>query len=244
MTNSNDSRTRFYETQVPGNMARPRIAILYLCSAAMMFFPLSGSAEADIPAGVGFEAYQFPLHLNLGWSVDPNNTYKTGTPTWVNSYTIDIPNVAIPTNVKTVWLELDFGVGAKLPPPPTVSLYVPDQYSATITNNQGVVSTGPNDGEGTTSIEASPAINTITGSMTYMWTINPQPGDEQIILPSSWTFGTNSGGATEEEVAYNCVPEPSTLVLATIGAVGGLAYGWSRRRKQKRQRPGPPDAIE
>ncbi len=35
-------------------------------------------------------------------------------------------------------------------------------------------------------------------------------------------------------------PEPTSFVLAGIGAMGGLAYGWSRRRDRRRLRPVQP----
>jgi hypothetical protein len=41
------------------------------------------------------------------------------------------------------------------------------------------------------------------------------------------------------------VPEPPTHILWVIGLAGTVAYGWRRRREQRRQRPvGPPEAIE
>ena len=41
------------------------------------------------------------------------------------------------------------------------------------------------------------------------------------------------------------MPEPPTDILLVIGSAGTMAYGWRRRREQRRQRPvGPPEAIE
>ncbi len=47
-------------------------------------------------------------------------------------------------------------------------------------------------------------------------------------------------------VPQSAVPEPSTLVLASMSLTAGLAFTWSRsRRAQRRQRPvGRPDAPE
>jgi hypothetical protein len=40
-------------------------------------------------------------------------------------------------------------------------------------------------------------------------------------------------------------PEPPTHILWVIGSVGTVAYGWRRRREQRRQGPvGPPEEIE
>jgi hypothetical protein len=41
------------------------------------------------------------------------------------------------------------------------------------------------------------------------------------------------------------MPEPPTNILFVIGTAGTIAYGWRRRREQRRQRPvGPPESIE
>ncbi len=41
-----------------------------------------------------------------------------------------------------------------------------------------------------------------------------------------------------------CMPEPRTDIILVIGSAGTIAYGWRRRREQRRQRPvGPPEAI-
>ncbi len=53
---------------------------------------------------------------------------------------------------------------------------------------------------------------------------------------TSWSFESTS-----------CVgmPEPRTDILLVIGSAGTIAYGWRRRREQRRQRPvGLPEAIE
>jgi hypothetical protein len=45
----------------------------------------------------------------------------------------------------------------------------------------------------------------------------------------------------------SCVgmPEPRTDIILVVGSAGAMAYGWRRRREQRRQRPvGPPEAIE
>ena len=54
------------------------------------------------------------------------------------------------------------------------------------------------------------------------------------------------GISKELVVSPSAVPEPSSLWMAGIAISAGLAYGWSRhRRDQRRQRPvGPPDATE
>lgn len=88
----------------------------------------------------------------------------------------------------------------------------------------------------------------------------PTSSTSQIILsnPANATFidfdtnwSTISGEAWFEEMNFGsrldagdghwtisgAVPEPSTAILAVVGAVSGMAYGWSRhRREQRRQR--------
>jgi hypothetical protein len=49
----------------------------------------------------------------------------------------------------------------------------------------------------------------------------------------TWTWGT---GSHADFFTLLIVPEPSSVVLASIGAVGAfLAYGWSRHRRQQRR---------
>ncbi len=51
-----------------------------------------------------------------------------------------------------------------------------------------------------------------------------------------WTF---------ESTTCVGMPEPPTHILWVIGSAGAIAYGWRRRRAQRRQRPvGSPEAIE
>ena len=49
----------------------------------------------------------------------------------------------------------------------------------------------------------------------------------------------------ESTSCVGMVPEPPTNIAFVIGSAGALAYGWRRRREQRRQQPvGPPEAIE
>jgi hypothetical protein len=56
---------------------------------------------------------------------------------------------------------------------------------------------------------------------------------------------TRNGAVAGTSWTFTPAPEPPTAILLVIGMGGAIAYGWRRRREQRRQRPlGPPEAIE
>ncbi|NQU20164.1 MAG: PEP-CTERM sorting domain-containing protein [Candidatus Nealsonbacteria bacterium] len=63
-----------------------------------------------------------------------------------------------------------------------------------------------------------------------LYNFNDPPGSTTVLDESPFgrtgTLGVGFGGATSPTL----VPEPFTLILLTIGAVGLLAYGWRRRK--------------
>ncbi len=88
----------------------------------------------------------------------------------------------------------------------------------------------------------------VTQNAIAIISINPQTSDVLAIPFSSSSFSSTNPEAwiientTDQGFGYwsvsitTTVPEPSTAVLAMIGAVSGLAYGWSRHsRGQRRQ---------
>ncbi len=81
--------------------------------------------------------------------------------------------------------------------------------------------------------------------MSFVWTaISPTlpPPPFPPITDSGAGQALNSGIT----ITIYDVPEPSTAAVAVIGVVCGLAYGWTRhRRDQRRPRPvGPPNATD
>jgi len=54
----------------------------------------------------------------------------------------------------------------------------------------------------------------------------------------TWTWGTGAHAdslTVQIGPATTAVPEPSTAIVAVLGAVAFITYGWSRRRRQQRR---------
>jgi hypothetical protein len=68
-----------------------------------------------------------------------------------------------------------------------------------------------------------------------LYSFNLMTGQQTLIGSFASTITSGNGISGLATYAATAVPEPSTAVLASIGAVGCLAYGWSRHRRDKRR---------
>jgi hypothetical protein len=107
-----------------------------------------------------------------------------------------------------------------------ITLAQPPLMDETATENTFLF--GPDLSNGGTSIEYDRVTAPFSSSGIY---VSPTAGT------SDWIF-SNTGGplSGHDPWLIATVPEPSAAILGVIGAVSGIAYGWScRRRAQRRQ---------
>ena len=134
-------------------------------------------------------------------------------PIWEDETTVQIGNLAFENMKKEVYLLVDYYdrvVGRESQE--QILLQVEDPA-------QGTLDLDP------TSVEAS----LDGGQLLFTWLLDFQPGWENIIFPDN-RYSTLSGNVKDWNVATDCVPEPSSIVLLIVGAISAMAYGWRRRR--------------
>ena len=67
----------------------------------------------------------------------------------------------------------------------------------------------------------------------YEFSVEPNPQWEEIYLKFDWDPAHDPSAYVDQVVIDTwCIPEPSTLVLLSAGAVGLLACAWRRRRRR------------
>jgi hypothetical protein len=83
-------------------------------------------------------------------------------------------------------------------------------------------------------------LNTTTDSFIRQWSAGLLAGTTGVLVgftsdapPTFVSASIQDGGTSAIGTAVGpvTVPEPSSAITAMLGAVGGLAYGWSRRRR-------------
>ncbi len=201
---------------------------------------LAGLAAADIPAYVDFWAEQTAQYHPLGnpnpWTIH-KNLYGYVAPVWnaVQPYSeLTIDNQYVSTNYKELWLEIHLD---------EVLAEVPFDVEVTADTTQGPVSITAAPVDFSTDLVGG------TTTITWMWTLNPQPGweklafvGENIVDDVSYLYDLNVGQffydmakgphITSIEVGTFCVPVPGSLLLCGVG-LGFI--GTVRRFRRPRQ---------
>jgi hypothetical protein len=168
--------------------------------ASLLLFPSVNCSLADITEPVD---YHIAWTNSAGPWVVIKNDLGYGNPIWTNGNSeVWIDNIETPDYDKTVWLEVDYVSQTYFPTNPII---LSSQLGAII---------------------SSPTITTNSASLTWMWTIDPQPAWEMIAFPDASYI--NLTGINRIDIATRCIPEPSTMVLVSLG-LAGLAFATHRR---------------
>jgi hypothetical protein len=178
---------------------------LFLLVAVVAVNLLATDAQANIVEPVD---YWYRWGDGPGWQLIKDER-GYGIPSWLDTQKVEIPNIEMPPPwQKTVWVELYWDDPIFRPSdPPNVELWYP-----------GGLREPPD--------QAIPEIR----EWTLVWRLPVQPEYEHIDFdnPGYYHLGDPAYPRYIDFATY-CIPEPSTLVLLSIGAIGLLAYAWRRR---------------
>jgi hypothetical protein len=183
---------------------------------------LATPVTADIIPPVDYHAYITAEGLNSNdWQVVTNTLGVTDVPTInpveiqnVLTYVINVQNVSKPAPwYKQFWFEIDWVSPTGLIPP--------DAELNTITARTA---------DGYRVVADGWSKNANTNSVTWQWTITPQPAYEEVLVPAALmaVYGPN---VARIDVASRCVPEPTTVISLVSGlvAVGLVCLRRARR---------------
>jgi len=193
-----------------------RIALLVMVLSLM----LPVVATADIIGWVSTYDYHAYYTPTGGWT-ETKDVYGYLPPHWETTGgrdVIAIDNIQVDTNVKYVWLEIDFvNQPNVLPTLDILGHLVPPG------GNSVVVAYPPVERDAGT-----------TWNVTWKWLLIPQPDEEKIYFPGlGWSAFTPVGfpEIAGMEVATYCVPLPATAWMG-LSAMGCLMafYGWRKAR--------------
>jgi hypothetical protein len=180
-----------------------------LLVAGLLMLPAVNSLLADLPDDALLD-YHIAWTNSAGqWDVI-KNLYGYDEPLWTNSnLAVLIDNEAVPDWYKMVWLEVDWA-STNSWPTDLNAIELSTELSSTVTLE-------------------SITQNTTNAAITWVWTIDPQPGWETITFPS--TSYHDLTGIDRIDIGTFCIPEPSTMMLVGFG-IAALALRAHRRRSK------------
>lgn len=191
---------------------KPFVRLATVAAVTGIVWPWNTPTQADIPYPLDYH-YVYDNDYDTWEPIhDPENL---GPPDWEvwkgveSACNLSVPNMGMPTpwHKHFYYMAVFVSPSAVPPEPPSVRLWYQGMQDPTFPNEW---SRGPQD-------------------WTAAWYLPEQPSREELMLvPCPLDPVSN---VSRVEVGSHCIPEPSSLILLTTGALGVGIGWWGRRPK-------------